>query len=364
MLLLHDVFPKIDAKEEVKAVHELSSHDEEKQLQSVSTAPSISEILLIFRRRKVLIAILTCLGTAAAAFLASQFDPQYTAEASVVIEGSTGAPIKGMTTVDSTLYPDPETMATQVNLMRRPPFLGRIIERLDLVNHPTFAQTETGWLSAEGVNMVVSAASEMFQVAASQIEGQPLENVDQTPLLPTHTSIIDEVSVAKSISKRFVVAQVGDSQVINIAFTSPSPQLSADVVNTAASTYVEGQLESKLEKVSKMESWTANRLEQLKDEVRRTEEAIENYRAEYGLTTAVSGEAHQVELIELNRDLTVARGQLTDLESKLALLKDLEDKEEKAAREAITSIVSSPLMVQLQSQQLELERAHGELAET
>ncbi|MGI9488806.1 MAG: GumC family protein [Geminicoccaceae bacterium] len=344
------------------------SHDEEQQLQSVSSAPSISEILLIFRRRKWLVIILTCIGTGLAAFIAHQFKPQYTAEASVVIEGSSGAPIEGMSEVAGTLYPDPETMATQVNLMLRAPFISRIINELDLTNHPAFEPEDAGWLSMDTLKMAVDRATSMFQVAANQLESESheggvfaaLDGVDSAEDVVE----VDETTVLKVFSKRFVVNQVGESQVINIAFTSPDPALAAGVVNTAANTYIAGQLETKLSKVNKVEDWTSKRLETLTDEVRQAEAAIEAYRSEHGLTTTQSAQANQVELIELSRDLTLARGELSNLESKLALLRQLGEKEGLDEQKAVTSIVSSPLMVQLQTQQLDLEKSYGELAET
>ena len=367
---MHDVFPKIDAKEERKITHGVAADEGELSLQSVSSAPSISEILLIFRRRKWLVIILTCLGTALAAFIANQVEPQYTAEASVVIEGATDTPIKGINTVASALYPDPETMATQVNLMRRAPFVGGIIDRLDLTQHPAFAPDGEGLLSLASLDKVVAVATSMFHATASQLDGNRgtgdvLGTAGGDDLArPVVTAPVDVADVMKVFSKRFVVAQVGESQVINIAFTSPDPALSADVVNTAANSYVDGQLETKITKVDKVEDWTSNRLDELADEVRRAEGAIEAYRAQYGLTDTQTAQANQVEMTELSRDLNLARGELTALESKLSMVRNLEADNEEQDQSIVTSIVTSPLMLQLQAQQLELERAYGELAET
>lgn len=366
---MHDVFPKIDAQEEKKAENDVMSFDTAQQLQSVSSAPSIGEILLIFRRRKWLVFLLTCLGTGLAAFVASSIKPQYTADASVLIEGASSVPIEGISKVSNTLTTDPETMATQVNLMLRPPFISRIIDQLDLTNHPAFAPAEESLLSTLMATLtpgqLTDKATAAFQAVANQIDGSPSKDatVDLDAIKGTDQEVaeVDDAAIYKTFSKRFVVSQVGESQVINIAFTSPDPKLAAAVVNTAANSYVAGQLETKLSKVNKVEEWTAKRLEELEAEVREAEAAIEVYRAERGLSNNQNMQARQVELIELSRELSEARAELTNLESKIAIVRDLENREEK---EAVTSIISSPVMLQLRAQQLELEKAYGELAET
>ncbi|MGH1480666.1 MAG: GumC family protein [Geminicoccales bacterium] len=358
---MHDVFPRINGKEEEKTTNDVAAQRAEQQLQGVSSAPSIGEFLLIFRRRKWLVILLTCLGTALAALIAKQFEPQYTAEASIVIEGSSGVPIEGISKVSSALTADPETMATQVNLMLRPPFVGRIIDYLDLTKNPVFAPQESGLLSFASLGKLIDGITTTFQVSAGQphqsepLDLEPIKNADQT------AATVDETAILKAFSKRFVVNQVGESQVINIAFTSPDPELAADIVNTAANNYVDGQLESKLSKVNKVEDWTSKRLDELEDEVRVAEAAIQTYRAEHGLAHNQASEARQAEQIELNRQLTLARAELNNLQSKIAMVQDLETR---ADQSAVTGVVSSPTMLQLQAQQLELERTYSELAKT
>ena len=106
----------------------------------------------------------------------------------------------------------------------------------------------------------------------------------------------------ENFRSRLRVGQAGGlySQVISIAFTSPSPVKAANVANRFATLYVERQLEEKRVATSKANEWLTDQLRDMQKEVQEAEERAAKFRAEHFLTQIRGSVLGEEQLAELN----------------------------------------------------------------
>ena len=79
------------------------------------------------------------------------------------------------------------------------------------------------------------------------------------------------------------------SYVISINFTSTNPEKAARIANAVAELYVTGQREEKLAATRDAAAWLTDRVEQLRQAVLESDQAIEEYRNANQIVTGQAG---------------------------------------------------------------------------
>ena len=149
--------------------------------------------------------------------------------------------------------------------------------------------------------------------------------------------------------------------VINISFSSYSPELAMRIANEIPEAYIVGQLEAKFEATQKVTNWLAGQLEDLKTKVEDSERAVEIYRIENDLTEIAGTGLLAEQLSTINSQLIIARAERAEAEVRLQQMRRLLD-ENRQGLETSTDVLNSPVVSQLRSQEAELLRRRSELA--
>ncbi|MDX6748499.1 AAA family ATPase [Geminicoccaceae bacterium 1502E] len=339
-----------------------------------SPATTVRDVLLLVRRRKWLIMLGTAIGTSLSVALAMSSEPQYTATAAIVIEPSQ-APVAGMSWGAPSITSDIHMVSTQLDIIRSRQQMARVLDDLKLLERPAFrtAVEEQFTDSATRIARLVSAAAAWFPEMVTRTtaaSGLPAMLVSSPAAMPGETAATDDAGAAMwarqvheaaidTFNKRFGASQEADSRVISIRFTATDPALAADIVNRAAELYVQEQLKNKLSEVERISLWLSERIAVMGEEVRNAEAAVQSYRAEAGLTDEQQARSDQLELMELNRALGMARVDLLDLQSK----KETIDRARgRGDTQALLGLVSSPILISLRERELELGRQEAELS--
>ena len=84
------------------------------------------------------------------------------------------------------------------------------------------------------------------------------------------------------------VTQVEYSYLANLGFESTDPVLAAQIVNTAAEEFIQGDLENRMSGTLQATDWLNTRLETLKEKLRTSEQALQDFREQEGLV-AIEG---------------------------------------------------------------------------
>jgi capsular exopolysaccharide synthesis family protein len=345
---------------------------------SLGAAMTLRDVFVLLRRHAFLILVGTCIGTATALALALKAEPRYTATAMLVIDPAK-APISEISPAAPSLGIDLATITTQLNIILSRQHMARVIEDLDLGHEPAFWQPEpaseegflAGLLKRTGLAALAEPVSGRLPpkwLASTGFADSPPEKLDSREPPPAIAALAAAVPklpqppmemLIDAFSGSFSAKQDGDSRVIKVRFTSTDPELAAKVVNRVVELYVDVQLKDKLARAAKISAWIGERLATVAEDVRRSEDALEAYRARQSLNSAAGAEAAHQEQAEINRELAVARADLADRRSKVELVKRMRGT---GGTDAVLGIVDSPLLLGLREQEQTLIRQEGELA--
>lgn len=320
---------------------------------------NLRDLLLLFRRRRMLIATGTVLGTGVALALAMSSQPQYTATAAVVIDPRDTA-VAGMRAATTTLDTDPVTMSTQVNVLQSREHVSQVVERMELAGDPVLRRSSSShklsrWLPAGSIDTLVELSRTWLSgtgipealAAAAKVDAEPPDEE------------VDEERIVDEFAKRYAVRQADESQVINISFVHPDRQQAAEIANRSAELYVETLLRDKADQADRMANWVRGRFYELTKAVQEAESAVESFRSEQGLIEAGDSRVDSEQITRLRQELGAAKAEYSELQSKSAIIGQLEASSD---IDTMLGILHSPILISLREQDLELGRRGAELA--
>jgi succinoglycan biosynthesis transport protein ExoP len=268
---------------------------------------SLQQFLLILRARWLIVlgVFATVVGTALAVSL--QLPKAYTASTAVVIDVQSADPIAGLILPGQFM---PGYMATQVDIITSERVAQRVVKMLKL---DQVAAIREQWLEATG--------------------GRGTLEQWRAPLL------LAKLDVKPS----------RDSNVINIGFSDPDPQVVSAVANAFAQAYIDTSLELRVEPAKQYAAWFDARTRQLRDKLEKAQQALSADQREKGVVG--TDERVDFETARLNE----ISSQLTQIE---ALRSDTSSRQRQAGagNENVQEVLQNPLISSLKA---ELARAEA-----
>jgi succinoglycan biosynthesis transport protein ExoP len=320
------------------------------------------------RRRKWTIAAITVLGTAAAYFYGSSVVPVYNARATLLVE-PTQTGIAELEATGSGVTTDFNAIATQIRLLQSRSYQARVMEDLGLFDDPEFnaalAEPTPGVIDMIPLQLL----AEPLEALAGWLPGDWLPHnwLVGSGTAQERPEVLE--SIAPRIARERSLDTFGESlellsdpaaYIINIGFRSPNPEKAARIANRVAEMYVDDQLNNKIFATDRTSSWLEERLAELEVELREAEERVAEFRSTNLVGAGQGITLNQQELSDLNRDLIVARGEMSENQAKLRLIRELRS----AGRDvdSIADVVNSPVIINLRQQETLLLREEAELA--
>jgi capsular exopolysaccharide synthesis family protein len=256
------------------------------------------------RKRPWLIIASLLVSAVASAMLSARTRPLYQATASLLIEqdASKVVPFEQLTPNDqaSGYY------QTQHKILQSRSLARRVIEALNLQEHPEFAPGESvptlwhtvmGWIRARLASLLDRGE-------------EHLETVDTGPPLDPQSGLID------AFLRRLTVKSVRDIHIINISFLAHDPHLAATAANTLARLYVDLNLELRFASLQDGIEWLNKRVPNLRREVETGELKMEQYKKAhdvYSIDDRLPGIMQEIE--QANNALLEARTERIRLET-------------------------------------------------
>jgi len=115
-----------------------------------------------------------------------------------------------------------------------------------------------------------------------------------------------------------------DGYVLTIAYTSANPALAARIANAIADAYLVDKLDARFDAAKRASSWLGDRLVALQQQAHESEEAVEVFRAQHGLTQSANGVTlTQQQLADLNASLVAAKADLAQKKAQTELLNSI-----------------------------------------
>jgi capsular exopolysaccharide synthesis family protein len=157
-----------------------------------------------------------------------------------------------------------------------------------------------------------------------------------------------------SVRGALAISQSGKAQVLNIAITWDNPVRAAELANAVADAYVVDQLDARLEAAKRASGWLSDRITELRQQLRDSEEAVAKFRKEHGLTRSGPTVAlNDQQLADLNGKLIAARTDAAEKKARVDFVADLA-----AGKKTLDSLPDS-----LQSTSSVLGALRGKLAD-
>lgn len=149
--------------------------------------------------------------------------------------------------------------------------------------------------------------SPLIAERAAELYAERFASPDGDPFLP------DELKVLSAwIGATTTVSREGDVRVVDIVAVNEDPAFAAAAANLVAEAYLVSQVEAKTAESTSSTEFINARLEELQRNAISTRAAVDNYRAERGLSSSNSGTNAEQEVSNLNTELAQARADLAE----------------------------------------------------
>jgi succinoglycan biosynthesis transport protein ExoP len=236
---------------------------------------TLQQFLLILRAR-ARVALYTLLATVMTTLIVSLIMPkQYTASTAVVIDVKSPDPVMGMVLPGMI---SPGYMATQVDIINSDRVAQRVVTLLRMDQSPVIKEQ---WTEAtEGKGSIV-------------------------------------VWLANLLQKKLDVKPSRESNVININYTGADPAFAAAVANGFAQSYIDVNLELKVEPARQNAAWFEGQTRLVRDKLETAQKALSSFQQKTGIVgTDERLDFETAKLNELSTQLTVVQAQTSDSHSK------------------------------------------------
>jgi succinoglycan biosynthesis transport protein ExoP len=275
---------------------------------------TLQQFLLILLARKKIV-LLTLLGTVAVTVIVSLILPKnYTSVASVVVDVKSPDPIAGMVLPAMAM---PGYMATQVDIINSDRVSQRVVKLLKLDQNPTIKQQ---WQDdTEGRGTI-------------------------------------EVWLAALLQKKLDVKPSRESNVINIGYKSSDAGFSAAVANAFAQSYIDTNIELKVEPARQYAAWFDRQSKALRERVEQAQAKLSAFQQQKGI-------------IATDERLNFENQKLNELQSQLVVTEtqgaDANSKQKSGGADTVQDVMQSPVVNQLKTdiarQEAKLQEMAGNL---
>ena len=237
---------------------------------------------------------------------------------------------------------DMDYYQTQYKILESRSLAKRVIQNLKLAEHPEFLpKPETPFQKWK--SNILNPISGLF--TSSNPNKDPTESEKET-------------SFINQFLKKLKIEPIRNSRLVKIHFDSNYPELSTQVSNALATTYIQQSLESRFIATQQAKEWLTGQLEDLKAKVERADEALQAFGSKHNIISLdEKGNVTMQRLTDLNEALTKAESERM---AKEALYKQTKDRNS----DSLPSILENKLIMDLKQAYIQLEAQYMKLSET
>ena len=232
---------------------------------------------------------------------------------------------------------------TQYRILESRTLAKRVIHSLKLSEHPEFLpKPQTAYQEWKG--KILAYFSGFFSSSKKE-EASPSETKK-------------EILLTNQFLSRLKIEPIRNSLLVKIHFDSNYPELSAQVANTVATTYMQQNLEIRFITTEKAKEWLTGQLQDLKGKVERADEDLQSFGSKHDIISLDEKENVTMQrLTELNEALTKAE---SDRIAKEAIYRQIRAKN----IDSLPPILESKLISDLKQAYIQLEAQYVKQLET
>ena len=312
-------------------------------------AITIQRVIRAVRRRLSLMIAVFLLTFAGIAVWSYQLTPRYTATSRVIVN-TENQNVIDITSVLSGMPANSTIVDTQAEILRSRTLIEKLVVRLDLLNDPDF-----NWRKAKPSEMDqrVGAVKSFIKslMPFGKKEADPAAAGPAVDPAEAERTKMDDV--ISSVQNAIWVNRVGSTFIIEISATSGDPKKAAALANMLAEVYLSNQMDTKFTATRNAKDWLNSRVDDLREEVRQAESAVEAHRDRSGLLRTGDTTLTEQTIRDLNAQLSAAQSEYAE---KNARLRNLDAKRKAGASvKNIAEALNSQTIGNLRAKQTELQ---------
>jgi len=197
---------------------------------------------------------------------------------------------------------------------------------------------------------------ELYMKTQDQILRSPTLAERTVERLQKETTKAESLDLVDNFVHCFEVQRVHESQIIRLGYSSPDPSFSAQVANTAAEEFIKVHLEKKRETTVRAREFLEGQLDTLRLRLEDAEAQLIRYAREHNILDI---ENRQHNLIRQRLDYLTS--ELAKVESEYIANKTHYEALRDATADEFPQSLTSPLIANLESHQIELEQSLAQL---
>ncbi len=303
----------------------------------------------LWRHRRT-IAICTILVGGIAAFVAWTLPSYYVAEARVLV-GVQSPRVLNTDAIMADISPDAERVQNEGFVLQSRTIAKKVIDKIGLADNPNFNPELAPPNFWSRLNPMPAMMTWLHDFRGTKTSAEPVD----TALSQRDNRLID------IFLSHVDVSLLGRSYVLSVKVDNTDPQTAASIANTLADTYLEYQRADKVAAVDRVDKFLMGRVAELREQVRKSDQAVEQYRRAHGLYKSSGNGVTAQQMTELNTQLIAAQTAKVEAESKLNEAKAA-GKGGLGSSESVPEVLRSPLITQLKAQQADSERKLAEMS--
>jgi capsular exopolysaccharide synthesis family protein len=324
----------------------------------------------LIRHRYLIVACTVASAIIAIAFVL-QLPPRYLAESRVLVGVPTPRVLNNVASIVSDMTPDAERVQSEIYAVEARNVIAEVIERLHLESNPEFnptLQTPSTWSRAVArLHAITTAVAPQSNAA----DAPPETNAAATDATPTSggvASVSKDDATRSPLENRMIdilltkltVSELGRSNVLSIQAEAQKPGEAAAIANTVAERYLAQQRSDKLATSHQVESFLTERITQLRQQVEKSEQAVEDYRRQNGLYKGESAGVTSQQMTELNTQMILAQTARAEADARLGEAQAM--RKTGAESDSVPDVLKSSLIAALKEQQATTERKLSDLS--
>ncbi|MPZ35055.1 MAG: polysaccharide biosynthesis tyrosine autokinase [Rhodospirillales bacterium] len=311
----------------------------------------------LWRHRLLIAACTVVLG--GAAILAAWLMPSYYVSEARVLVGVQSPRLPNVESIIADVSPDAERVQNEGFILQSRNIAKQVIEQLKLRQDPEFnpeLASPSLWTRLNPAQYLPPQLVAWFdhQVSSSK-KVEPVKD----------PSNADDRTI-DSLLSHIDVSTLGRSHVLSIKVDSRNPQTASAIANALAERYLDYQRRDKIESMDRVDKFLMGRVAELRDQVRKSDQAVEDYRRTHDLYKSAgvsgSGGVTSQQLTELNTQLLAAQTAKAEADSRLKEAQEI--RKGGLNSESVPEVLRSPLIAVLKQQQSDAERKAAELQAT
>jgi capsular exopolysaccharide synthesis family protein len=306
----------------------------------------------LWRHRRLILASTLVLG-GAAIFAAWSMPSYYVSEARVLV-GIQAPRVLNVESVLTDLSPDAERVQNEGFILQSRGLARQVIDQLKLRDDPEF---NPDLRPPSMLSRVTDFRSYLPDSVNSWLERlAPAKPV----AVPVPDATAQENRMIDILLSRVDVSTLGRSHVLSLKAESQNPKTAATLANAFAERYLDQQRREKVSSMDRVDKFLMGRIAELRDQVKKSDQAVEDYRRANDLYKSTGSGVTAQQLSELNTQLLAAQTAKAEADTKLAEAQEL--RKGGLGNESVPEVLRSPLISALKQQQADAERRAAEMS--